>query len=48
MQEVYTKMYLESWDDTNYARITTNEKWSTIGGLMNLVKLRARLKYIGE
>ena len=27
---------------------TTNEKWSTVGGLMNLVKLRARLKYIGE
>ncbi len=48
MQKQYTKMYLESWEESNYTRITTNEKWSTVGGLMNLVKLRARLKYIGE
>ena len=48
MQKQYTEMYLECWREENYSRIATNEKYSAVGGLMNLVKLRARLKYIGE
>jgi hypothetical protein len=48
MRKVYVEMYLESWDEHNYLKITTNEKYCTVGGLMNLVKIQTRLKYIGD
>ena len=48
MKESYTKMYLESWDEPNYNRIQTNEKYCVVGSLMNIVKIKARLQYMGE
>jgi len=48
MRKAYVKMYLESWDENNYLKIATNEEYCTVGGLMNLVKIQTRLKYIGD
>ena len=48
MKESYTKMYLESWQEANYARIQSNETYCVVGSLMNIVKIRARLQYMGE
>ena len=48
MKESYTKMYLESWEEPNYNRIQTNEKYCVVGSLMNIVKIKARLQYMGE
>ena len=41
-------MYLESWQEANYARIQSNETYCVVGGLMNIVKMKARLQYMGE
>lgn len=48
MKKQYKEMYLESWNEANYAKIQTNEKYCVVGSLMNLVKIKARLQYIGE
>ena len=48
MKDKYKEMYLESWNEANYAKIQTNEKYCVVGSLMNLVKIKARLQYIGE
>jgi hypothetical protein len=48
MRKQYAKMYLECWGESNYTRITVNEQYCAIGGLMNLQKMQARMQYIGE
>ena len=48
MREQYAKMYLECWEESNYTRIAVNEEYCAVGGLINLVKIKARVQYIGE
>ena len=44
----YTKVYKDSWNEHNYEKISANEKYCAVGGLMNIVKIKARIQYIGE